>query len=356
MKTSRATRSFALGCLLALSSPALAAEKSEVEKEIDLGLDLREKGQDREALGHFQKAYELSHGARSLAQMALAEQALGIWVDAEAHLKQALETKHDKWIRANHAALEGALAVIQRRVGSLEILANVAGAEVRINGQMIGTLPFSAPVRVVAGNAVVDITAEGYRPYSLSVTIPANGLARETIALVPKPREEPKAEIAAPPSPPSETRHEATPANAGERAPDVSAKTEAPSDNEDLAIWAYVAAGGAVAGVTLGVIELLARNSHINKYNDDLVCLVNGKTRGENCGAEKSAGDRAGTISTIGFVAGGAFAAASVVLFVLSSSGSEEPKVAMLRGQSGPWVCGAGPGDLGIACGGVIDW
>src|SRR5438046_3093385 len=119
MINSSAARLVVFASLL-ISSPVLAAQKTEIEKEIDAGLDLREKGKDREALEHFQKAYELSKGPRALAQMALAEQALGVWIDAEAHLKLALQSKEDKWIRGNRQVLEGALNVIQRRLGSLE--------------------------------------------------------------------------------------------------------------------------------------------------------------------------------------------------------------------------------------------
>jgi hypothetical protein len=350
------------GCLVLISgvlaaAPATAAP-GEVEQEINAGLDLREKGQDREALEHFQKAYELSKGARALAQMSLAEQALGLWVDAESHLKLALDSKDDKWIRSNRQALEGALSSIQRRLGSLEILGNATGAEVRINGVLAGTLPLSGPVRTKAGTAQVDVTADGYYPVSLTVTVPAMGLARETVNLVMKPKtvatapeSKPKAQTTSDSSPPTSPPSSSS-------SPSTTVTTAAPSSGGGGpdALWAYVAGGGAVAGLALGLIEMIVRNGHINNYNNDAMCLVNGKTRIENCGNEKSAADSAQTVSTIGFVAGGALAVGAVVLFVLAPTEAEAQKTAALPLGAGPIACGAGPGLVGIACGGSFGW
>jgi hypothetical protein len=354
----------ALG-MVSFSGLASAAQKTEVEREIDAGLDLREKGHDREALEHFQKAYEMSRGARALAQMALAEQALGIWVDAEAHMKLALSSKDDKWIRANRQVLEGALNVIQRRLGSLEILGNVVGAEIRINGKPVGTLPLAEPIRALAGNAQVDVAADGYFPVSLTILIPATGLARETVTLNPRKTETVSAStppVESPPKAPEGHAHLASSStppsstSAPESQPTTAVTTSRSTSGAVDPLFAYLAGGGAVVGLGLGVIEMIVRNGHISNYNNDSMCLVNGRNRITNCGAEKSAADSAQTISAIGFVAGGAFAVGAVVLFVLSSSDSAEQKMSALDKGHGGIACGMGPGDVGIACGGAIDW
>src|SRR5262245_7061850 len=67
-----------------------ADKGGEVEALIKSGVSLREQGKDEAALREFQRAHELSRAPRALAQIALAEQALGRWIDAEAHLEEAL--------------------------------------------------------------------------------------------------------------------------------------------------------------------------------------------------------------------------------------------------------------------------
>src|SRR4051812_7480565 len=53
-----------------------AADALELLRE---GVSLRREGRDEEALQRFQRAYEIGHGGRALAQIGLAEQALGRW-------------------------------------------------------------------------------------------------------------------------------------------------------------------------------------------------------------------------------------------------------------------------------------
>lgn len=51
----------------------------------------------------------------------------------------------------HRARMERAYGEIQRRVGRLELLGGVQGAEVRINGEPRGRLPLPEPLIVVAG-------------------------------------------------------------------------------------------------------------------------------------------------------------------------------------------------------------
>src|SRR5580704_12825575 len=62
------------------------------------GIALREQGRDREALELFVRAAALAASPRATAQIGLAQQALGHWVEAEAGLRTALEQGTDPWI------------------------------------------------------------------------------------------------------------------------------------------------------------------------------------------------------------------------------------------------------------------
>lgn len=73
------------------------------------GFRERQRGFDEAARGHFVDAYRGSGDARALAQLALAEQALGRPEPARRHLEEALDCVADPWIARNQEVLAGAL-------------------------------------------------------------------------------------------------------------------------------------------------------------------------------------------------------------------------------------------------------
>src|ERR1043165_4391919 len=91
--------------ILGTPSPARAAggDDAAADAAIRRGVDLRKQGRDMDALEEFRKGYAVAKTPRALAQIALAEQALGRWVDAESDLEQAMSSKSDAWIRKNVA-------------------------------------------------------------------------------------------------------------------------------------------------------------------------------------------------------------------------------------------------------------
>ena len=173
--------------LLLLIAPRqlLAADSDDADALIKQGLLLRRQGKDTEALDDFRRAFALDPSARNRAQVALAEQALGHWLDAEADLAKALEATGDPWIVRNRGLLESGLESIRSRLGWLEVTADVPGAEVWVNDARVGTLPLDHPIRLEAGSAVIEIRAAGYAPARRTTAIEPGGRAREAVHLVP---------------------------------------------------------------------------------------------------------------------------------------------------------------------------
>jgi hypothetical protein len=321
-------------CLLLAFVPsaadAAAKSKSEVEELIDKGVELREQGKDTEALEKFRKAYELSHGGHALAQLALAEQALGHWVDAEAHLKLALDMQQDPWVQANRQALEGALKTIQQRLGNLEIVGNVQGAEVKVSGAAVAHLPLEQPLRLVAGTAVIELSADGYWPVSRSVIIPAGGVAHEEITLAPLTLANPtlekgRAHEESAKTPPDEKA-------VGQTSP-VRVQLERESPGPSPFVW--VAGGGALLGIGVGIAALVVREGHVSNFNS-AACLTGGRSRGENCKSDYDAANGARLVSDVGFVVGAASAVAAAVLWLIGqgSSSAESGEEVTLT----PWI------------------
>jgi hypothetical protein len=177
--------------LLAWSTNAAAgrnaSESSDAGSEAALirkGLDLRQKGQDEEALKEFRRAYELSKSARALAQIALAEQALGRWLEAESYLTEALTHTEESWIGHNKKSLNQALNDIQGHLGSLELPGEAKEGMVKVDGVQVATLPLTKSLRVPAGSIALEVQAPGYLPIVRTVVVPARGLAREPLVFV----------------------------------------------------------------------------------------------------------------------------------------------------------------------------
>jgi serine/threonine-protein kinase len=178
----------AVGCWVGSGSRSVRAaepgadEQGEAER-LRLGVTLREQGKDLEALDVFRQVFERGKAPKARAQMGLAEQALGRWVDAEAHLEEALAATGDPWISGNRGTLEQALGVIRDRLGSLEVLCEVpaaAAAEVVVDGQTRGKLPLERPLRVVAGTVMVQVQGKGFAAVHRHVTVLAGQLGRES--------------------------------------------------------------------------------------------------------------------------------------------------------------------------------
>ena len=164
---------------------AAASEKDESEALIREGLALRRKGDDAGALERFNKAVVIRRSGRVLAQIALAEQALGRWVEAESNLKEALSRSDDVWILKNRPLLETSLGDISAHLGELEVSGNVVGADVQIDGIRRGSLPLTGPLRVVVGSVTLEVRAVDYYPLVRVVTVTSGGRAREVMNLVP---------------------------------------------------------------------------------------------------------------------------------------------------------------------------
>lgn len=165
-----------------LTSTAFAQE--DPQTVVRRGIELRRQGEDQQALELFRRAWEASHRPIALGQLALAEQAVGRWVTAEAHLREAMqEHADDDWVRRHRVELDDAYSVIQRHVGQLEVHVNVAGAHVAVNGTDVGVAPLPAAVYVEAGTAAVLVSANTYDSVRRDVHVPAGQLTRETVDL-----------------------------------------------------------------------------------------------------------------------------------------------------------------------------
>ncbi len=326
------------GCVVALwlgaAAPALAREPSrgpdaselEVSRLVERGIELRRQGQDAQALLLFEAALEKApESARVRVHVATTHQALGQWLEADRYLRELLAEPGDPYVRKHRAALESARQFVDQHLGSLDIVGEPAGAEVRLSGRSIGSLPLSEPVRLPVGSYVLEVKSAGYYPVERPITITAAGLLRESVSLA--------ARELAPPEP--------APASSGAGAPAAEA-----SSSPRWLTWT-LAGVGAAAALTTGV-AVLVRENHARRWNGD-ECLAPDLTRGEVCGDELDAGRSAETVALAGGVVSGVFLAAALTSYLL-----EAPVEAAPGDSSASAAVRCGIGWASAACGGTF--
>lgn len=183
-------RSLLFGALLSgcVTAPRIARPDPQLEALVARGVAQRTAGHDLAALETFRLARARSATPRVLAQLALAEQANARWLDAMSHLEAALRAAEDPWITRHRSALDGALEEIAGHVGQLFVGANVDGAELRLDGARVATLPMREPIRVAAGSLVLEVRAEGYSPVARRIEARGRELTREAVRLLPSRR------------------------------------------------------------------------------------------------------------------------------------------------------------------------
>jgi hypothetical protein len=164
-----------------MAAPAVAGEPDEL---IARGLELRRQGKDQDALPLFEHALEQGQSGKTLAQLGLCEQALGLWLRAETHLQEAVTRPTDPWIKKNLGALNNALDLVRSRLGVIDIWGTPNGARVDIDGGTVGTLPLARPVHVPEGRRVVTVEANGFVTEKRTLEIVPGATVREHVALV----------------------------------------------------------------------------------------------------------------------------------------------------------------------------
>jgi hypothetical protein len=303
-----------------IASMASASDPAEVESLIEQANKLRREGKDGKALPLMRKAYDLATTARTAAQLGLVEVALGYWLQAEQHLTEALSSPRDPWIHQNRVELERVLVGVRSSIGEVRVEGEPAGAEVLLNGQLIGVLPLARPVRVGDGPVRLEVRAEGYRTSTQTITMSKGGAQQVDVRL---PRD---LSAVAPPEATSSTSSD-PPTSVVKRAPQA-------GGNRTVA-WLTAGAATIALGVgAVGSVTWLRRRDEFDNHTVPALdsagmatnrlrkdCGVQNDNRGgEDCARLYDDMNRAKTVAAIGYLSGGLLAAGAATLFVLQPS------------------------------------
>ena len=330
-----------------------AGSSNDADVLIRHGIELRKVHDDEGAAREFQKAYDQVHTPRAAGQLGLAEQALGRWEDAERHVGEALHATGDAWVVKNRAILDEALGAIQGHLARIEVIGDPEGADVSVNGRIVGKLPLQSAVRVSAGEVEVELHASGYVPMQRTLTIVGGQYQRLVFHLA----KEPVASSAG--EGPSVTKV------AGEQRPTSESTpvtplvapppgADEPSTARTVVKWS--AAGLAGVGLVVGIVAAVEHGSNVSAFDSHTnpACAVdkNGTAVDRQAGSPSAdcqgildSYQRDKTWAIVGFTAAGVFAVTWLVLQLTEGSHPAAPEHAFAAPLCAPSLSG-----LGLSC------
>jgi len=333
--------------------PAAAAPESE-DDLISRGVALRKDGDDQAARDLFRKAYERSHSPRAAGQLGLAEQALGRWEEAEIHLREALRAPNDPWVKKNHDALTRDMVIIKGHVARLEISGQPEGAEVVVNGHVVGKLPLEGPISITAGEVDLEARSPGYQHEVRKLTL-AGGQYQQIVVRLQK--DEPAATQATPVAP-STIVATPPPAEPTPPAPATNPAAPAPADQPPsslrlVATWGALGLAG--AGLAVGITSSVIRSSKLSQFKSDGCSIDMGRAvdtmtdvASAHCQSLLDSYNGTRTWQIVGFVSAGVFAATWLALFLTEPSTPSGAHGSVAHTRS--FTCGPTGNMTGAAC------
>jgi hypothetical protein len=283
-----------------------AGPSAEAEAHIAHGLELRRQRRDAEALVEFRAAYALQKANRALAQIALAEDAIGMWVEAEDDFEVVLSSAGDAWVENRRDALGDELRVVRLHLADLDIDVVPASAEVWLNGALAHRRAATGAFRVVSGRVLVEAKVAGFETARRVLEVPPGARSRETLALAETSPPTPPPSAGEPPAPPPDRTPIPSPAVVPE-APRPGAPMSVPR------ILAVASFGLAGVGLVVGTVGAIGRGVSLAKYNGKS-CDSGGVPRSVQCAGVANDFAHYSTAMTVGYVTAGAAALTGGVL------------------------------------------
>lgn len=330
----RAALAVALALPFAVTSlsakPALAQPKEPLKDKASLdeakdrfkrGLALYKEGSLDAALVEFSRAYDLSPSWKILYNIAVVHRDQRNYVEALGAFERFLAGGGKQIDAAKKKEVDAEIDQLRKFVGKLVIAVNVAGAEVRVDDQLVGKAPLAGPIAVNAGKRRVSATAEGRTAASELVTVAGGDEVKVTLSLAEPPKAEPV--VLAPAAPPPQE-----PARAPE---------PPPSRMTTLSYVGFGAAGALAIGA--GVTGFLAQRASKDLSNMEFV----GATPSPEVEDQRSKVKRLALTTDV--LAGAALATFGVTLYLtLSRTPTREqaPAAAQLHLSIAPGSLGLG--------------
>lgn len=152
------------------------------------GDDALVSGRPAEALAAYKEAYEARADPALVYNMARAHQALGDYPTA-LELLERFDATAPTDVRARVPGLPTLLADVRKRVATVAVSCDVAGATVRLDARVLGTTPLSRPVHVATpskGPTTLSVDKSGFFPFTRVIVLQGGAIATFDVKLTSK--------------------------------------------------------------------------------------------------------------------------------------------------------------------------
>jgi hypothetical protein len=298
---------FAVLCVLAAAGPgpahaqppAVDAASAQADDLAHRAVDLSKKHQWGEAEALLRQAWTLKRSYDIAGNLGIAEAAQSKWRDAAEHLTFALATFPANGKAAHRELLREKLAAAREQVGAVAIEVDTPGAEVFVDEKSVGTAPLPGEVFVEPGARVIVARLAGRDAARREVTVSKGGGVKVALVLPPV-RIDPVAPVPVP-------------------MPDRTPRLVLTIASGVLAVGGLAAGAGLTVAANGKAVEALdLRSGHAS------TCFMPAPAVSSKCTALRDAVSGRTTLSnaaTAAFLAGGAFAVASVGLGIWAAAG-----------------------------------
>lgn len=251
--------------LMAIEGRAVSASnaKAEADAHFQKGVAAWKDRRFWEAAEEFEEAYRLSPAFQVLYNIGRANVALGHSAEALDAFQKYLDAGGSAISPERRREIEAELEKQRARVGGITVRTEPEGAEVRLDGKLVGKTPFDGPLRVTMGAHTIEAQIDGRLPQNRDLNV--DGGAEMQIDL--KLELVPTAQAPSRGVPPEMPPVEATPAPRA--VPYLTATTAPPPTRASAGTglsWRHVVgyalgASGVVMGVVGGVVVLTEADS-----------------------------------------------------------------------------------------------
>lgn len=148
-----------------------AAAKQEAARRFETAIGLYDDGDYQLALAEFERVYELVPDYRVLYNIGQVSMQLGRYARALRTLREYVSRGGDAIPNDRRSAVRADIETLETRTATLMLDIQPAGAEVWIDGVLVGQAPLLEPVVVDVGERMVQVRLAGYVGRSQAVTL-----------------------------------------------------------------------------------------------------------------------------------------------------------------------------------------
>jgi hypothetical protein len=264
--------SIVLLALVAQSIPPAANPEGKAKAQFLLkeGANLYEKGDLAAAYEKFDQAYAEYPSPKLLFNIGQTTRGIGRLADAMNAFERFLDEDPDAPAVMRTEA-KNSVAELQPKLGRLQIVCDTPGAEINVDGKLVGTIPLSKLVWVMPGNHQVTAQHPNATPALQNVDVVVEAVHAVTLQLLPLP----KPEIVVPSAVPAKTISAVPPPTASRQPPpraslDTATTPLQPTANQGWWLgrkWTWMAAGSAVVFAGGGAIFGASMQSKFDSLN-----------------------------------------------------------------------------------------